>query len=190
MLDRENKEISDETQHEASIKRARSAEADRDAEELGEAFINDSDTSNAFSKLARYETTTERGLLRAMHELQRLQAARAGQTGSSACCSGCRCKRRSGLSRGRKSTSTLYAPAVNIGPDTCILIESRTAAFSISPCVAGREESFVRGHWSKPELRNEPNSWPPVSRRPSSSRRSPSQRSCPSHRWLSRSETS
>ena len=30
-------------------------------------------------ELSRYETTIERSLFRAMHELQRLQAARAGQ---------------------------------------------------------------------------------------------------------------
>jgi hypothetical protein len=40
---------------------------------LGVAFIRDAD---AFSKLSRYETTIERGLFKALHELQRLQAAR------------------------------------------------------------------------------------------------------------------
>lgn len=42
----------------------------------GQAFLRGSDV---FSKLSRYETTIERGLFRALHELQRLQAARAGQ---------------------------------------------------------------------------------------------------------------
>lgn len=37
-------------------------------------------TSDAFSKLARYEAANERSLYRALHELQRLQALRAGQT--------------------------------------------------------------------------------------------------------------
>jgi hypothetical protein len=46
---------------------------------LGLAFIRNANNSDAFSKLSRYETTIERGLYRALHELQRLQAARAGQ---------------------------------------------------------------------------------------------------------------
>ena len=79
ILDRENKEIADEARYESSLEQARLAEADQDGEELGEAFIADSDSSNAFTKLSRYETTIERGMGRAMHELQRLQAARAGQ---------------------------------------------------------------------------------------------------------------
>ena len=66
--------------YDACFERARAADTERDAEELGEAFIKGSDTSNAFSKLSRYETTIERGLMRAMHVLERLQAARAGQT--------------------------------------------------------------------------------------------------------------
>jgi hypothetical protein len=43
---------------------------------LGGAFIQDANGANAFSKLSRYETTIERGLYKALHELQRLQAAR------------------------------------------------------------------------------------------------------------------
>jgi hypothetical protein len=46
---------------------------------VGLAFIRDARSVDTFSKLARYETTIERGLYRALHELQRLQAARAGQ---------------------------------------------------------------------------------------------------------------
>jgi hypothetical protein len=46
---------------------------------LGLAFIRTANHSDAFSKLSRYETTIERSLYRALHELQRLQAARAGQ---------------------------------------------------------------------------------------------------------------
>ncbi len=46
---------------------------------LGLTFIRDSDGANAFSKLARYETTIERSLYRALHELQRLQAARRAE---------------------------------------------------------------------------------------------------------------
>lgn len=43
---------------------------------LGQTFVEDSSTANAFSKLSRYETAIERSLYRALHELQRLQAAR------------------------------------------------------------------------------------------------------------------
>jgi hypothetical protein len=38
------------------------------------------DHGDRFTKLFRYETTLERALYRALHELQRLQAARAGQS--------------------------------------------------------------------------------------------------------------
>ena len=48
---------------------------------LGAAFIEDVDTSNALSKLSRYEAALEKSLYRALHELQRLQAARhSGQS--------------------------------------------------------------------------------------------------------------
>lgn len=44
----------------------------------GYAFLKDEGPS-VFACLSRYEGTLERGLYRALHELQRLQAARAGQ---------------------------------------------------------------------------------------------------------------
>jgi len=43
---------------------------------LGLAFMRDAST---FSTLSRYETTIERGLFKALHELQRLQAARRAE---------------------------------------------------------------------------------------------------------------
>jgi hypothetical protein len=43
---------------------------------LGRTFARDDDSANAFSKLSRYETAIERGLYKALHELQRLQANR------------------------------------------------------------------------------------------------------------------
>ena len=43
---------------------------------LGRSFIRDANGANALSKLARYEIPIERSLYRALHELQRLQAAR------------------------------------------------------------------------------------------------------------------
>ena len=45
---------------------------------LGLAFISDGIGANAFIKLSRYEASIERSFFRALHELQRLQAARAG----------------------------------------------------------------------------------------------------------------
>ena len=49
---------------------------DLDTSTLGLAFIRDGNGANAFSKLSRYETTMERGLYKALQELQRLQANR------------------------------------------------------------------------------------------------------------------
>ncbi len=46
---------------------------------LGLSFIRDANSSNAFSKLSRYETSMLRALHRDLHELQRLQAARQGE---------------------------------------------------------------------------------------------------------------
>ena len=37
------------------------------------------DKADTFSRLARYETSLERSLYKALHELQRLQAPRAGR---------------------------------------------------------------------------------------------------------------
>ena len=56
-------------------------EAMQDAETatLGQTFIRDASKANAFSKLSRYETTIERSLYKALHELQRLQATRGAK---------------------------------------------------------------------------------------------------------------
>jgi len=43
---------------------------------LGRTFVRDADKAIAFSKLSRYEAAIERSLYKALHELQRLQAAR------------------------------------------------------------------------------------------------------------------
>jgi hypothetical protein len=47
---------------------------------IGEAFIADVQGPDALGKLRRYQTATENSLYRALHELQRLQAARQGST--------------------------------------------------------------------------------------------------------------
>ena len=70
--------ITDEPKHRAALSRAEEMKTKQDAETatLGRTFIRDADGANAFSKLSRYETAIERSLYRALHELQRLQAAR------------------------------------------------------------------------------------------------------------------
>jgi hypothetical protein len=70
--------ITDEQKHSDATDKARELESMRDAETatLGQAFIRDANKANAFSKLSRYETTLERSLYKALHELQRLQATR------------------------------------------------------------------------------------------------------------------
>jgi hypothetical protein len=75
-------EMSDnEKKHEEALERARrmrrSAQQDETAT-LGRTFARDADGANAFSKLSRYETAIERQLYRALHELERHQAARLG----------------------------------------------------------------------------------------------------------------
>jgi hypothetical protein len=70
--------VTDERKHREALSRAKEMEAMQDAETatLGRTFIRDADKGNAFSNLSRYETTLERSLYKALHELQRLQAAR------------------------------------------------------------------------------------------------------------------
>jgi hypothetical protein len=70
--------ITDEQKHQEALSNAQEIKAkqDTDTATLGRTFIRDADKASAFSKLSRYETTIERSLFRALHELQRLQAAR------------------------------------------------------------------------------------------------------------------
>jgi hypothetical protein len=70
--------ITDAQKYDAALSKAEEMKAEQDTETatLGGTFIRDADKANAFSKLSRYETTIERSLYRALHELQRLQAAR------------------------------------------------------------------------------------------------------------------
>ncbi len=75
--------ITDERKHQEALAEAQEMKAKRNAETatLGRTFIRDADKANAFSKLSRYETAIERGLYKALHELQRLQAARSTEGG-------------------------------------------------------------------------------------------------------------
>jgi hypothetical protein len=68
----------DKKKHEEALSRARQFRDEQKSgwATLGRTFTRDAENANAFSKLSRYETTIERGLYKALHELQRLQAAR------------------------------------------------------------------------------------------------------------------
>ena len=72
--------ITDEKKHEEALSRARRIRSEQEDETatLGRTFARDADKANAFSKLSRYETSIERQLYRALHELERRQAARSG----------------------------------------------------------------------------------------------------------------
>ena len=73
--------ITDEQRHQEALSKAQEMKAKQDAETatLGRTFIRDADQANAFSKLSRYETSIWQSLYKALHELQRLQAARRTQ---------------------------------------------------------------------------------------------------------------
>ncbi len=71
--------ITNEQKHQEALSKAqemKKAQQDAETATLGRTFIRDADNANAFSKLSRYETAIERSLYKALHELQRLQAAR------------------------------------------------------------------------------------------------------------------
>jgi hypothetical protein len=72
--------ITDEKKHEEALERVRRMRSEQNDETatLGRTFARDADQANAFSKLSRYETAIERQLYRALHELERRQAARRG----------------------------------------------------------------------------------------------------------------
>jgi hypothetical protein len=72
--------VTDERKHKQALSKVRELEAARDSETatLGRTFVWDADKANAFSKLSRYETAIERQIYRALHELERRQAARGG----------------------------------------------------------------------------------------------------------------
>jgi hypothetical protein len=71
--------ITDEQKHQEALSRAQEMKAkqqDAETATLGRTLMRDANEANAFSKLSRYETALARGLYKALHELQRLQAAR------------------------------------------------------------------------------------------------------------------
>src|SRR5215211_5575474 len=72
--------ITNERKHREALERAEEmrVKQNEEAATLGRTFARDADKANAFSKLSRYETAIERQLYRALHELERRQAARRG----------------------------------------------------------------------------------------------------------------
>ena len=66
--------------HDKAMKAAKKAKSLQEQElpTLGLAFLKDAEGANALSKVSRYEALISRAVYRALHELQRLQAAREG----------------------------------------------------------------------------------------------------------------
>jgi hypothetical protein len=73
-------DVTDKEKHEEALSKARQLRSEQESESarLGQTFARDADKTNAFSKLARYETTIDRKFYKALHELERRQAARRG----------------------------------------------------------------------------------------------------------------
>ena len=71
--------VTNEKKHKAALDSASEIEAlkDRQAPALALTFVTD---ESGFANLSRYETGIMRGVLRTLHELQRLQSARLGGT--------------------------------------------------------------------------------------------------------------
>jgi hypothetical protein len=71
--------VTDDAKYETALQQVREAEALRDGmvPSLGRAFAAD---NAIFAMLSRYETSIERSLFRALHELQHLQATRMGRS--------------------------------------------------------------------------------------------------------------
>jgi hypothetical protein len=74
--------ITDEAKHAEALRPLQGLEEalQETAPQLAQAFVRIGNTNDMLTKLTRYETTLERSLYRALHELQRLQAARSGQS--------------------------------------------------------------------------------------------------------------
>jgi hypothetical protein len=70
--------ITDEKKHGEALEKAHRMRLEQGDETatLGRTFARDAEQSNAFSKLARYETGIDRGIDRALNKLRDLQAAR------------------------------------------------------------------------------------------------------------------
>ena len=76
---KEPETIIDEQRHADAEQLADEAETARDSEAIAIAFTDAVTRDDILGKLSRYEVAIERSLYRALHELQRLQAARQGR---------------------------------------------------------------------------------------------------------------
>jgi hypothetical protein len=79
MIENQATTITDEQKHKEALSKAeelKKAQQEAETATLGRTFMRDANGANAFSKLSRYEAAIERSIFRALHELQRLQAAR------------------------------------------------------------------------------------------------------------------
>jgi hypothetical protein len=76
--------VIDEEAYRQALERARAAEGVRDGDLglLGAAFARDASTTNAFTKLSRYEAEIERSLHRSLSALQQMQQTRLQGTGA------------------------------------------------------------------------------------------------------------
>ena len=71
--------FTDPEEHARLLRQAAATDDERDQEMLAATFVADARSANALSLFSRYEVARERSLYKALHELQRLQAARAGK---------------------------------------------------------------------------------------------------------------
>ena len=60
-------------------RRERLANRKREITRWGQAFIADAQGADSFSKLSRYETSMQRSMFKALHELERIQEKRSGR---------------------------------------------------------------------------------------------------------------
>ena len=76
--------ITDERKHQEALSKVQEMQDKQDTETatLGRTFIRDANEANAFSKLSRYETTIERSLYKALHELHASRPPDARSTAS------------------------------------------------------------------------------------------------------------
>jgi hypothetical protein len=79
MIENQRTTITDEQKHQEALSKSeelKKAQQDTESVTLGRTFMRDANEANAFSKLSRYAVAIVRNISRALHELQRLQAAR------------------------------------------------------------------------------------------------------------------
>ena len=76
------KVITDQEMYDRAVRKAEQIriQGEQELPTLGLAFVQDAANANALTKLSRYAAAIERSFYRALHELQRLQSARQGET--------------------------------------------------------------------------------------------------------------